>query len=224
MRSGKLIKQYLLQMNQKRERASDKVSLCCGILGLLGCLAAIVTDLIGIIVVEQHNPISETISSLAITKLAWIQDSGLSLFAFGMIACAIALSRWNTDKAKWKIGTLLLFLLGIDILLIAQHNQYAGREGVGASIHLQCVIVMAVLFTLITILLASGLREAGRNWYRYSMGTAIFWLVLSPIFFIMPTHIDGAYERFIALIMISWVTAISWILIQHGRGKLSKVR
>ena len=208
-------------MNEvKNNLSSSKISLICGIIGIFGCLAAIVTDIVGIIVVEKHNPISETISTLAITKSAWIQDLGLVLFAFGMIACAIALSRWRIDKAKWKIGTLLLFLLGIDIILIAQHNKYAGREGVGASIHLQCVIVMAILFTLTTILLASGLRKAGRNWYRYSMATAIFWMVLSPIFFIVPTQIDGAYERFIAIIMISWVAAVSWLLIRKGQGKL----
>lgn len=153
---------------------------------------------------------------------AWIQDLGLDLFAFGMVACAIALSKWRINKVKWKIGTLLLFLLGIDIILIAEHNKYAGREGIGSAIHLQCVIVMAVLFTLTAILLASGLRKANRIWYRYSMGTAIFWMVLSPIFFIVPTQIDGAYERFIAMIMVSWVAAISWILIQHGQGRLSK--
>lgn len=201
----------------------DKVSLICGIIGLFGCLSAIVSDIIGIIVVEKHNPISETISALAITKQSWIQDLGLNLFAFGIVACAIALSRWRFNKFKWKIGSLLLFLLGIDIVLIASHNQYAGREGVGASIHLQCVIVLAILFTLVCILLASGLRKAGRNWYRYSMATGIFWLVLSPIFFIVPTKVDGAYERFIALIMIAWVAAVSWLLVKHGRGKLTAI-
>ena len=208
-------------MNKVKNNSSSKISLIGGIIGMFGCLAAIVTDIIGIIVVEKHNPISETISTLAIAKSAWIQDLGLDLVAFGMIACAIPLSRWRIDKAKWKIGTLLLFLLGIDIFLIAEHNQYAGREGVGASIHLQCVIAMAILFTLTAILLASGLRKAGRNWYRYSMGTAILWMVLAPIFFIMPTQIDGAYERFIAIIMISWVAAISWLLIRKGQGKLA---
>ena len=208
-------------MNKVKKSSGSQVSLICGIIGIFGCLAAIVTDIIGIVVVEKHNPISETISTLAITKSAWIQDLGLTLFAFGTIACAIALSRWKITKAKWKIGTLLLFLLGIDIILIAQHNKYAGREGVGAAIHLQCVIAMAILFTLTAILLASGLRKADRIWYRYSMATAIFWLVLAPIFFIMPTQVDGAYERFIAMIMIFWVAAISWLLIRKGQGKLS---
>lgn len=207
-------------MNQNRWLGS-RVSQICGIIGLFGCISAIVSDIIGIIVVEEHNPISETISSLAITKYAWIQDTGLDLFAFSIIACAIALSRWQVNSITWKLGTLALFLLGIDIVLIAEHNKYAGREGVGASIHFQCVIALAILFTLATLLLAFELRKVGRSWYRYTMGTAIFWLVLAPIFFVMPTKIDGAYERFLALIMISWVAAISWLLIQQGKGKLT---
>ncbi len=34
------------------------------------------------------------------------------------------------------MGAALLVLLGINVILIAEHNQYAGREGVGASIHI----------------------------------------------------------------------------------------
>lgn len=52
-----------------------------------------------------------------------------------MIACAIGLYAWGLGVTKWKIGTFLLFLLGVDVVLIAEHNQYAGRERVGASIH-----------------------------------------------------------------------------------------
>lgn len=208
-------------MNEKTELSGSPLFLICGIIGIIGCIAATATDIIGIIVVKDHNPISETISSLAIEKSAWIQDIGLDFYAAGMIACGIGLYVWNLDGLRWKIGTVLLGLLGIDVILIAEHNQYAGREGVGASIHIQCVYALAVLFAAITLLLSFGLRRVGRNWYRYSLGTAIVWTVLAPIFFFVPTNIDGAYERFISLITISWVAAISWLLIRRGQGKLS---
>ena len=210
-----------MNTNQK-SRSSDWLSLVCGAIGIFGCLSVIVADLIGIIVVENHNPISETISALAITKSAWIQDLGLDLYAIAMFACAIGLFKWNLGDWRWKTSSVLLVLLGIDVILIAEHNQYAGREGIGASIHIQCVYALAVLFAIMTLLLSFGLRRVGRNWYRYSMGTAIIWTVLAPIFFFVPTNIDGAYERFISLITISWVAAISWLLIKKGQGKLSK--
>ena len=199
----------------------SKLSLVCGSLGLFGCIAAVVANFIGIIVVEKHNPISETISALAITKYAWIQDLGLDLFALGLIACAVGLFNWNLNGSKWKIGTFLLFLLGIDIVLIAEHNQYAGREGIGASIHIQCVYALGVLFALLTWLLASGFKKVGRNWYRFSLAITVFWIVLAPIFFVVPTNIDGLYERFVALIMVTWVAVISWLLIEKGQGKLA---
>ena len=207
---------------KEKDKSSSKLSLVCGIIGIFGCLSVIIANIIGIIVVEKHNPISETISALAITKYAWIQDLGLNLYAAAMIACAIGLYTWNLEGLRWKIAAVLLGLLGIDVILIAEHNQYAGRPGVGASIHIQCVYALAVLFALITLLLSFGLRRVGRNWYRYSMGTAIVWTVLAPIFFFVPTNIDGAYERFISLITISWVGAISWLLIKKGRGQLPK--
>lgn len=194
------------------KRANHGVFKVCGWIGLLGCIAAIVTDIVGIIVVETHNPISDTISSLAITRHAWIQDSGIVMFAFGMIAYAIALSRYPISQTRWKLGTVSLFLLGIDIVLIAIHNKYAGREGVGASIHLQCVVVMGILFALATALLASGFKKIGRNWYRYTILTTGFWVVLAPIFFIMPTAVDGGYERLVAMIMVSWIAAVSLFL------------
>lgn len=189
-------------------------------IGILGCFAAIITDIIGVIVVEKHNPISQTISALAIEKYAWIQDSGLDFFAAGLIACAVGLYVWNLNGTRWKIGTFLLFLLGIDVLLIAEHNKYAGRPGVGANIHIYCVYALGLLFTALTLLLAFGLRKVALKWYRFSIGTSIVWAFLAPIFFLVPTNIDGAYERFISLIMISWVAVISWLLIEKGRGKL----
>ena len=202
-------------------KSSRKLYLVCGSIGIFGCVSVIIADIIGILIVEDHNPISETISSLAIKKYAWVQDLGLDLYAAAMIACGIALYTWNLDGLRWKIGTVLLGILGIDVILIAEHNQYAGREGVGASIHIQCVYALAVLFAAITLLLSFGLRRVGRNWHRYSLGTSIVWIVLAPIFFFVPTNVDGAYERFISLITISWVAAMSWLLIKRGQGKLS---
>ena len=205
---------------KEKDKSSSKLLLVCGIIGIFGCLSVIIANIIGIIVVESHNPITETISALAITKHAWIQDLGLDLYAAAMIACAVGLYAWNLGGLRWKTAAVLLGLLGVDVILIAEHNQYAGRPGVGAAIHIYCVYALAILFAATSLLLSFGLRKVGRNWYRYSMGTAIIWTVLAPIFFFVPTSIDGAYERFISLITISWVAAISWLLIKRGRGQL----
>lgn len=205
------------------QESSLKLSIVCGGIGLLGCISVIVTDIIGIIVVDNHNPISETISSLAITEYAWIQDSGLDLFAAAFAACAVGLFSLNLGGWKWQTGTSMLLLLAIDIFLIAEHNKYAGREDVvGAAIHIYCVYALGILFSLAPFLLSFGLRKLRGNRHLYSLGTAITWAVLAPIFFFIPNGWDGAYERALSLIVIAWVAVISWMLVKEGRGQLER--
>lgn len=174
-------------------------------------------DLIGTIVVDKHNPISETISALALGKYAWIQDVGLDLFAAALLACAIGLYSLKLGGFRWKLGTALLGLLCVNVLLIAEYNQYANRDSIGSTIHLYLVCILGIAFALLTFLLAPGLRKVGLKWHRFTLWIAILWTVLAPFFFLIPTGWDGAYERFVALIMVTWVTGMSWLLISQRR-------
>jgi hypothetical protein len=207
--------------SQEKEQSPSRLSRICGILGLVGCVAALLANLIGIIVVEQHDPISQTISMLAIGKYAWIQDVGLDLFAVGTIALGFGLHQWHLGGSRWTAGTVMLLLLGVDVFLIAEHNQYIGREGVGAAIHIYCVYALYLLFSSATLLLSFRLKKISHSWFRFSLGTFVVWLILAPIFFPFPTQWDGAYERFVALIMLTWVGAMSWLLMRRGTGKLT---
>lgn len=187
---------------------------------MLGSFAVVAANIIGILLVEQHNPISETISKLAIGDYAWIQDLGLDLFAISLFAIAIGLFKWSVGGWRWQTGAFLLILLCFDILVIAEHNQYAGQDNSGANIHIHAVYVLGLLVALAALLLGFDLRRISRNWSRFSIGLSIVWTVLGPIFFVVPTSWNGAYERFVALIMVTWVVALSGLLIQRGSGQL----
>lgn len=187
---------------------------------MLGSFAVVAANIIGILLVEQHNPISETISKLAIGDYAWIQDIGLDLFAISLFAIAIGLFKWSVGGWRWQTGAFLLILLCFDIFVIAEHNQYAGQDNSGANIHIHAVYVLGLLVALASLLLGFDLRRISRNWSRFSIGLSIVWTVLGPIFFIVPTSWNGAYERFVALIMVTWVVALSGLLIQRGSGQL----
>ncbi len=202
-------------------RQNSRLLLICGLVGIFGCVSVLLTDFIGIVAVDGYNPISQTISALAITEKAWIQDTGLNLFAASCAACALGLFSMNLGDWKWKAGVSLLLLLAIDILLISEHDKYAGREGVGAATHIYCVYALGLLFTLVPLLISFGLKKISRGWHLFSLWIAIAWAIVSPVFFFIPTNWDGAYERFVSLIMITWVALISWLLIQKGRGKCS---
>jgi hypothetical protein len=199
--------------------------LICGVIGAFGSFLVVITDIIGAIVVDGYNPISQTISSLAITEKAWIQDVGLNCFAASFAACAIGLYYLRLEGWKWKSGTFMLMLLAVDILVISEYDRYADQDSFGATVHLFCVIVLGILFTLAPIALATGFRRISYHLYRYSLGTAVAWAITSPIFFFIPNSWDGAYERFIALIMVAWISMISRVLFRYGTGqRLSNFR
>lgn len=212
---------WILTRTMNKRRQKSWLLLICGFIGMVGCVGVLLTDFIGIAVVDGYNPIAQTISDLAITENAWIQDIGLDLFAVAFMTCAVSLFSMNLGGWRWKTGTFLLLLLAVDVLLIAEHNKYAGREGVGAAIHIYCVYALGVLFTLAPLLISFGLKKISSGWHLFSLWISISWAILSPIFFFIPNSWDGAYERFIALIMVAWVALISWLLVQRGLKRRS---
>ncbi len=122
----------------------------CGVIGILGCVAVLAADLIGIALHEAHNPIKNTISMLAIGKYGWIQDLGLDILAIGFFALAIGLYTWKSSGTKWIIGLIILVLISVDLIMIAEHNQYAGRPG--DKIHRKLVYALALLFPAVVLL------------------------------------------------------------------------
>lgn len=103
----------------------------CGIVGLLSCILVIISDVVGVIVVDGYNPIQATISDLAAGDRAPIQSIGLVIFSIGIASCAIGLYRWNLDRSKWQLASVLLFLIGIDVILIAIRNEYGDGDTQG---------------------------------------------------------------------------------------------
>lgn len=197
------------------------LALIAGITGFIGCVTVIVADLTAGFVVKDYNPISETISDLAAGERSWILDNGIQIFALGVIACSIGLYLWNLDKnrIRWIMASILLFLLGVDIIIIARHNAYGDGVPTGTEIHIYLVYFLGIAFAVITWLFAIGFRRISEFWSRLSIGIGIIWIVLAPLFFFAPTAWNGAYERFLGLIMIVWFSAVIWLLIRHRSGK-----
>ena len=202
-----------------RAAEERKLYLACGTAGLIGSLSGIIGNLVGIIVYEKHDPISETISALAVGKYSWILDSSLCLFAAGLLACATGLYRWSLNGAKWKAASVLLGLLSMDIVIIALYNQYAGTQQPGMKVHLYAVYTLGVLVSVTSFLLIAGLQEIEitRSWGRYSFWFGLFWTILAPFFLLVSTAWEGAYERMLGLMLVGWITFLAWLVLQHGR-------
>jgi len=206
------------EFHRSAPQVNRKLFVACGVAGIAGSLISVITDFIGIAVVNGYNPISQTISDLAMGPHAWIQDFGLNLYAFGLIACAIALWRWDLGDWRWRLGAAFLAVISVVILIISEYDQYANLpNSSGMSIHLYSVYALGILFPTVCVLLGFGLRRLGRKWRWFSWVTAVVWVIFAPAFFRVPTAIDGLYERFVSLILLAWSMVIAWLIFQKGK-------
>ncbi|MBZ9730310.1 DUF998 domain-containing protein [Salegentibacter sp. JZCK2] len=182
----------------------------CGALGIFGCFVVIAADLIGIALHEKHDPISDTISMLAIGKYGWIQDWGLDILALGYFALAVGLFTWKRSGTKWIISLIILVLISINLVFIAEHNQYAGRPGY--NIHRELVYILAGLFLVLTILISFDLKYLKPFLKRFSFWIAALWLIFAPVLTLIPDSLDGAYERIVCSLLVIWPTVVSYHL------------
>ncbi|MCO6045071.1 DUF998 domain-containing protein [Aeoliella sp. ICT_H6.2] len=191
-----------------------------GWVAVLGSVVVLLSDFVGCVVVEDHNPISETISKLAVGEYGWVQDVGLDVFAAGVIATAIGLLVWQWGGIRWRIGVVALVLTAITVLVIAEYDEYKGFDGFGVDIHLACVYILYVVVAVAAVTLGLELRPVGRGYRTASFVFAAVWLVGSPIFmFAAPTSIDGAIERFLAVCLVAWISMLAWLLIRKGQRR-----
>jgi len=191
--------------------------LVTSLIAAFGAFAVVAADIIGIIVVEKHNPISETVSKLAIGKYAWIQDLGLDLFALGWLGLAAGLYRLGRGQGwKWKLSIFLMVLLAADFVLIAEHNQYATEATPKEAIHTQLVYALGGLFLLICCFMAPGLKNFGKGWRNFSLVCAGVWLVTTPFFFFISTQWDGLFERISGSTLVVWMLGMANLLYQQG--------
>ena len=182
----------------------------CGAIGIFGCVAVIASDFIGIAVHEKHDPISNTISMLAIGKYGWIQDWGLDLLAIGFLALAIGLYTWKRTGVKWIISLFILVFISTDLILIAEHNQYAGRPG--NTIHRKLVYILAGLFLILNFLISSDLKSLRPYLKKFSLWIGFLWLISAPLLPFIPDSWDGAYERLICTMLVVWPAVVSYHL------------
>ncbi|TRO66842.1 DUF998 domain-containing protein [Christiangramia sabulilitoris] len=186
----------------------------CGILGILGCVGVVAGDVIGIAVHEKHDPVSNTISMLAIGKYGWIQDLGLDILALGFFALAAGLFTWKRKETKWIISLIILVLISADLVLIAEHNQYAGRPG--EKIHRILVYILAGLFFLLNMLISSGLQPIKSYLKKFSLWIGGIWLVMAPLLPLIPDNLDGAYERLVCSLIVIWLSVVSYHLFKFS--------
>lgn len=161
----------------------------------------------GVGISEKVGILRDTISDLAASKAEntpadELADAGIYAFVISVIATMIGLLRWRIDRLDWKIGSWLLVVVTVCIVLIAGYEAYTTKEG--PVIHYRLVYVLGIAFPLTVLLTAGQFWEIKKplGIALYALGVA--WLILGPVFFLIPTEWDGGYERMLAGLKLIW--------------------
>ncbi|WP_224826784.1 DUF998 domain-containing protein [Cognatishimia sp. MH4019] len=206
-------------MPQHVTRPNSQLLIGSAVVAVAGTIAMVLGNIIGSMVVPNHDWVADTVSDLAAGKYEIIQDVALYGFAGALVACALAAAHLHLDGARWNIGIACLALLAMCVVVIGARNEYGDNDNEGIVIHIYVVYVIGALFAALFLTMGRGLGKIARRYGVMSYFCAALWIVGAPIFFFMPTGYDGAYERGLGIISVVWVIAFSWMLFSVARGR-----
>jgi hypothetical protein len=177
----------------------------CAVIAVTGSIALVLSNVIGSLLVPGHDWVADTVSDLAAGQYEIVQDVGLYAFVAALLCCAVGAAHLRGQYIGWSLGTLALLGLGLCVTIIAARNEYGDGDTDGIVIHIYVVYAMGLLFAGTFLAMARGLGRIER-WHGWaSYGCAAVWAVGAPLFFFMPTSVDGIWERGLGLVAATWV-------------------
>ena len=200
--------------------AGSRLARIGGGIGMICAITPIPCDAISWILADSYNPISQSISNLAVGASSWLIDAGLWFFAAGCVAVAAGLWSLRIEARYWTAALVALMLTGVAVAVIARVNDYAGQVNPGINLHIWAVVGVGLFFLLTAWLSVPGLRHVSRGLASFSLGVGAVWIVLAPLYwFVAPDDWSGAVERLLALVMLAWLARASHFL-RRDPGRL----
>jgi len=187
--------------------------------GIAGPLVLIALDLTAAFAMPKYDVIRDTISSLALTSMGWIQTIGFLVIGLLIEIFTAGLFLNIKRRRGFGFGILLLALFGFGMLLIGafRTDPVGGPATVNGIIHLVGAYGVLGLFPVAVALLLSSIRNDpqwhGMFYYSAVTGIIAFCLAVGHLF--LP-HLSwfGLYERLTAANAIVWVEVSAvWLLL-----------
>jgi hypothetical protein len=184
------------------------------IVGIVGPIVVIAGDLAASSSIPGYSPIRDTVSSLALTSVGWLQS--ICFLAMGLLLeIFVAGLFFRIHRARgFYAGIVLLALCGFVLMLIATFHMRApgGPHTIDGKIHTIASYGLGLLFPIAILSLASSLKSTP-NWknifvYTTIAGILAFGLIIGA-FFVELTSWFGLYERIIILNALVWVEVVA---------------
>ncbi|MFW8637518.1 DUF998 domain-containing protein [Cribrihabitans pelagius] len=185
---------------------------------VLGCLLLAGAVVIADVVVPDHDWVSDTISDLGAGRYEFIADAGLYAFSTALVCIAILAAHVHLGGRGWSFGIVAFALMGLIVFLVGARNEYGDSDNEGVVIHIYLVYALGVLMALAPWAMAQSAGQMGRGYTRLLRAIAVLWVLTAPVFFFLPTGIDGLYERGLGLLAIIAVCTLAHLFLRYGRA------
>lgn len=191
--------------------------LVTGTLGLLGIVSLTAGQVAGALLLPDYDWTAQTISDLAAGRNEIVMDIGLYGFAAALTAAALGAAHLHLGRAGWTLGTFALVLLAAATIIIGARNEYGDGDQEGVVIHGYVVVAIGILFAGLPFLMMGGARLAGKVYARIFLACGVLWSVGAPLFFVVPSGWDGAWERALGLVACAFLAVLSLLFINVAR-------
>ena len=189
------------------------------LLAAFGCAALALSILIADFVVPQHDWIADTISDLGAGRYEFIVDIGLYAFSAALIGLAVSAAHVHLGSWDWSVGLVALILFGLLVFLIGARNEYGDNDSEGWVIHSYLVYGLGVAMTVACFALARGAARASPRYRTILVATGVVWVISAPVFFFLPTDIDGIYERYLGAVSFVMVLTLAHLFYQRSKQR-----
>jgi MFS family permease len=183
------------------------------IVGIVGPIVVIVGDLVASLSIPGYSPIRDSVSSLALTSVGWLQS--ICFLAMGLLLeIFVAGLFFNIHRARgFHTGIVLLALCGFVLMLIAAfHMDHPGATTIDGTIHTIASYGLGLLFPIAILSLAPSFKRTP-NWkgifiYTLIAGVLALALILGALLAEQRGWF-GLYERIIILNALVWVEVVA---------------
>lgn len=183
--------------------------------GVLGPFVLILAELTAAFSAPGYDPIRDSISSLALTPMGWVQTIGF--LAIGLLVEVFVAGLLFSIRRGWGfgLGVSLLVCFGFGLLLIGAFriDPVGAPHTIEGTIHSATANIVFWLFPIAILLLAPSIKNDPnwKNFFIYTVVTGVLALALIIGQVCLPAQLSwfGLYERVLVANVIIWVEVIA---------------
>jgi hypothetical protein len=193
--------------------------------GMTGPLVLAVTDFTAAFTNPNYSLIRDSISSLALTRLGWLQTIGF--LAIGLLVeifvAGLLFNIRGVRGFRLSIGLLVIFGFGLLLIGAFRTDPVGVQTTIEGAIHGTMATTVFWIFPVSILLIAPSLRHdpTWQNIFVYTVIAGILALVLVIVLGFLKPKMSwfGLYERILVVNMIIWVEVMAIKLLRLSMNR-----